>query len=131
MISNLLEKFFCTIFKKKLENGTKKNFFSLTLRAKPLHFYLKNLFFFSFFLTKNVILLVHLNRFPQYFLFICENMSLPSWFWKDPCTVFYLISLVNENNDHFCIFIVKKCHFLVFLMHFFASNSGHFPMVLV
>ena len=87
----------------------RQNFFSLTLRAKPLHFYLENVFFFFF--TKNVILLVHLNHFPHYFLFIFERMSLPSWFWKNPCYVFDPISLVNENNDHFCTFIVKKCQF--------------------
>ena len=66
----------------------------------------------AFLPTKDVILLVHLNHFPHYFLFISEKMSLPSWFWKNPCYVFDPISLVNENNDHFCTFIVKKCQFL-------------------
>ena len=54
---------------------------------------------------------MHLNHFPHYFLFISEKMSLPSWIWKNPCYVFDPISFVNENNDHFCTFIVKKCQF--------------------
>ena len=54
---------------------------------------------------------MHLNHFPHYFLFISEKISLPSWIWKNPCYVFDPISFVNENNDHFCTFIVKKCQF--------------------
>ena len=92
-----------------VDNLSPKNF-SLRYGRSPSIFTLKK-FFFSFFFTKDVILLVCLNHFPQYFLFICEKMSLLSWFWKDSCSVFDPISLVNENNDHFCTFIVKKCHF--------------------
>ena len=77
--SFMISKFFCTNFQKKFWKSYKKILFPLTLRAKPLHFYFeKVVFLVVFFFTKDVILLVRLNHFPQYFLFIYEKMSLPS-----------------------------------------------------
>ena len=58
----------------------------------------------SFYLCIWIIFLIIFSSF-------LKKMSLPSWFWKNPCYVFDPISLVNENNDHFCTFIVKKCQF--------------------
>ena len=70
---------------------------------------------------------MRLNHFLQYFLLICEKMSLLSWFWKDSCSVFDPIPLVNENNDHFCTFIVKKCHFPCVSYACFIFNLKSFP----
>ena len=109
------------------DNYLSQNFFFPYVTGEALAFLPWKCVFLVFFLTKNLILLVHLNHFPQYFLFICENMSIPSWFWKDPRTVFYLISIVNENNDHFCIFIVKKCHFPCVSHAFFRFEFRSFP----
>ena len=53
---------------------------------------------------------MHLNLFLQHFLYIFEKESFPSRFWDYWCSVFDPISLVNESNPQFCIFIVKKGH---------------------
>ena len=84
-------KIFSFIFEKlmKIKNEmffeirrVRQNFHFLWVQAKPLHFYLEKVVFleFFFFFTKDLILLVHLNLFLQYFLYIFEKESFPSRF---------------------------------------------------
>ena len=92
-------------------DNDRQNFLSPMVRAKPLPHHLeKVVFFLVVFFTKDLILLVRLNLFLQYFVYIFEKESFPSRFWEYWCSVFDPISLVNENNPQFCIFLVKKCH---------------------
>ena len=84
-------------------------FFSPMVRAKPLPHHLEKVVFYFFF-NKRSHSTCAFESFSSIFCLHFRKESFPSWFWEYWCSVFDPISLVNENNHQFCIFIVKKCH---------------------
>ena len=71
----------------------------------------KSVFFSCFFLQKISFYLCVWIFFFNILSTFLKKKSFPSRFWEYWCSVFDPISLVNENNRQFCIFIIKKCHF--------------------